>query len=487
MQLEIVSHCWNYSRLLTYQLSSLVLHPPKDCTVKATIFHSVEDAETVQTLEWFAGRQVERVEWNFLSLPPKQLMRRAIGRNIAALASKADAVLFSDCDYAFGDGALDQIAVTLQQQFVTGDKICWPEWVMQSKLHKHGDAEVQRVESPGLYEVDAQPIQADADPGCNWWLPVGAGRVLPCSGLHPGVEDVSEASETLEENGMRSSVSKYDWLAADAGSHQQHLSDPPLGTGLADGGAQAVRDLKHNCVVGVVACGRDICTLSRTITGIRNAGAFDPIVRIDHPKSGAWKNWLLTLEMVLSDPLTNHLNPQFILMMEDDAVLSFDVFSYLETLDLSKNEIYSLYCANGSSANKTLRDWNFGFYTVEAPRYSWGALAYLMHIDLARKILATPPFPDRKDGTDHAIGTFCKTNNVSYLVHFPSLVKHIGAISSLEEVGGVDEFRQAKYWGSDCHQGRIAVVEELRPPIVFRNGTSGAGGSLDRDSQNAVG
>lgn len=172
MQLEIVSHCWNYSRLLTYQLSSLVLHPPKDCTVKATIFHSVEDAETVQTLEWFAGRQVERVEWNFLSLPPKQLMRRAIGRNIAALASKADAVLFSDCDYAFGDGALDQIAVTLQQQFVTGDKICWPEWVMQSKLHKHGDAEVQRVESPGLYEVDAHRYKPMRIPvaigGCQW-------------------------------------------------------------------------------------------------------------------------------------------------------------------------------------------------------------------------------------------------------------------------------------------------------------------------------
>ena len=50
MHLEIVSHCWHYSRLLTYQLSSLVLHPPTEVAVTVTVFLAEEDEDTVFTL-----------------------------------------------------------------------------------------------------------------------------------------------------------------------------------------------------------------------------------------------------------------------------------------------------------------------------------------------------------------------------------------------------------------------------------------------------
>ena len=33
LQIEIVSHCWQYSHLLVYQLSSLILHPPQDTRI----------------------------------------------------------------------------------------------------------------------------------------------------------------------------------------------------------------------------------------------------------------------------------------------------------------------------------------------------------------------------------------------------------------------------------------------------------------------
>ena len=43
-RLEIVSHCWHYTRLLGYQLSSLVCHPPKAVEVVMTVFYSETDA-----------------------------------------------------------------------------------------------------------------------------------------------------------------------------------------------------------------------------------------------------------------------------------------------------------------------------------------------------------------------------------------------------------------------------------------------------------
>lgn len=240
-------------------------------------------------------------------------------------------------------------------------------------------------------------------------------------------------------------------------------------------------------IVGVVTCeNRELNTLNTTLAMAQIAGCAASLVQFDTVNLGAWGNWRACLKRLVD--LADAGKYRFLLVLEDDAVLSSGLAKYLETFSLAHDVIYSLYCANGSPANKIFREWNFGFHEVEAPRFSWGALAYLMHIDLARKILAAPPFPDRKDGTDHAIGVFCKTNKIPYLVHFPSLVKHIGAISSLEEVGGNNEYRQAKYWVSDCHEGRITVVEELRPPIVFRSGQPNeSSGSLDRDGQNAMG
>ncbi len=114
LTLEIVSHCWNYSHLLIYQLSSLVLFPPRDLKVIVTILYSSEDEETVRVLRGFDQIQLENVTWNWLELPRQQLFRRGIGRNAVALRTQADWVWFTDCDVLFRDNCLDQLACELQ-------------------------------------------------------------------------------------------------------------------------------------------------------------------------------------------------------------------------------------------------------------------------------------------------------------------------------------------------------------------------------------
>lgn len=114
LHVEIVSHCWNYAHFLIYQLSSLARFPPRHTQVTMTVYYCAEDRRTVDLLNYFASLQVENVRWNWCELPRQALFRRAIGRNHAALNSKADWVWFTDCDLMFRENCLDSLCGLLQ-------------------------------------------------------------------------------------------------------------------------------------------------------------------------------------------------------------------------------------------------------------------------------------------------------------------------------------------------------------------------------------
>lgn len=139
MKLEIVSHCWRYSRLLTYQLSSLVLHPPRCVEVCMTVYHAASDLPTRQVLEQFAGIVTQNVRWEWRQLEEPLLFRRAIGRNRAALATTADWVWFADADMCFGPGCLDAFPEAVAK--VTGPLV-FPRFLYWSANHDLGDAAI---------------------------------------------------------------------------------------------------------------------------------------------------------------------------------------------------------------------------------------------------------------------------------------------------------------------------------------------------------
>ncbi|MGO3296422.1 MAG: glycosyltransferase family A protein [Marinobacter sp.] len=124
LKVEVVSHCWNYSHFLVYQLSSVVLFPPKKLDVIMTVFYSPEDTKTKALLDFFSEQVVPGVSWNWQPMPKQELFRRAIGRNRAALATKADWVWFTDCDLMFRDNCLDALAEVLQGR---RDALLFPE------------------------------------------------------------------------------------------------------------------------------------------------------------------------------------------------------------------------------------------------------------------------------------------------------------------------------------------------------------------------
>ncbi len=114
LRLEIVSHCYRYGHFLTYQLSSLVNHRTDKFDITMTVFHAADDEAVIPVLDYFGRMEIPGVHWNWQALPRERLFRRSIGRNLAAKATSADWVWFTDADIIFHEGCLDTLADLLQ-------------------------------------------------------------------------------------------------------------------------------------------------------------------------------------------------------------------------------------------------------------------------------------------------------------------------------------------------------------------------------------
>ena len=151
LHLEIVSHCWRYEHFLTYQLSSLVLHRSTRLETTVTVYHCPEDEPTLRVLRFFGDMEVPEITWNWQPLPKEKLFRRAIGRNLAAMSTKADWVWFTDADIVFQEGCLDTLAELLQGK---DDALVFPETTVGTALLPEDDPLLRRGrEGPALLSI----------------------------------------------------------------------------------------------------------------------------------------------------------------------------------------------------------------------------------------------------------------------------------------------------------------------------------------------
>ncbi len=154
LQLEIVSHCWQYSWVLTYQLSSLVLHPPERVRLQMTVFYCPEDEPTHRVLEFFGRQSHPNITWNWQPLRKELLFRRAIGRNQAALATRAHWIWFTDCDQVFHHGCLDSLVDVLARQ---DGPLVFPREVRCTELLGLDDPLFRAVaDGPSLVDIDSR-------------------------------------------------------------------------------------------------------------------------------------------------------------------------------------------------------------------------------------------------------------------------------------------------------------------------------------------
>ena len=156
MKLELIVHCWRYAKVLTYQLSSLVLHPPSTWdNVQMTVFCSPEDKLTIRTLNYFQKEHGVNIV-AYLQTKP-DLFRREIGRNKAAIRTTADVVWFLDADYVFGPGCLEWL-----QRQACGfqcDRIYFPMSYLWNRTKELGDDHVAFVTEPNVYEINPEQFE----------------------------------------------------------------------------------------------------------------------------------------------------------------------------------------------------------------------------------------------------------------------------------------------------------------------------------------
>lgn len=152
--IEIVSHCWNYSHLFVYQLRSLIENAPKDYKVTFTGFYCHEDTATAELVAEYTDKQVANIEWNFIALDKGDLLRRGIGRNIAAKNTRADWIWFTDCDLLFGENTFSSLHQVLSNE---SGILAFPETVARTSLLSN-DHEV--LSNAGETKVDEQ-LQED--------------------------------------------------------------------------------------------------------------------------------------------------------------------------------------------------------------------------------------------------------------------------------------------------------------------------------------
>jgi len=151
MHIEIVTHCYQYPTLLRYQLSSLVLFPPAEIDITATVLYTLADSRTSSVLDWFQNQKMPRVRWNWQELPLQKVCKRSIGRNMAALASEADWVWFTDADHWFTTDCW----ATFGKVPEVNAPLLFPKVVHKHRTHLLGDRCIERAaSSDGLVAAD---------------------------------------------------------------------------------------------------------------------------------------------------------------------------------------------------------------------------------------------------------------------------------------------------------------------------------------------
>lgn len=149
--LEVVSHCWQYSHFLVYQLSSLALTPPTQHRVIMTVYYAEEDEKTAALLAFFSQKNIPNVTWNWQRLPKEQLFRRGIGRNRSALNSTADWLWFTDCDVIFKGDCIDQTCEAIKTR---QEALLYPSHENITPMLADSDPMMQRGAEPAVIDIE---------------------------------------------------------------------------------------------------------------------------------------------------------------------------------------------------------------------------------------------------------------------------------------------------------------------------------------------
>ena len=172
---------------------------------------------------------------------------------------------------------------------------------------------------------------------------------------------------------------------------------------------------------------------------------------------GSWPNFLHALEtMVRWRP-----SADFYAVFQDDILIAENCRAWLEP-QLPLEGIVSLYCSEACAEGH-----GGGWFQVEqgqAKRKAHGALAVIFPRLIAKLLLKVRPGKGSLTKTDIHIGGFADEREISYWMHAPSLVSHIGRRSAIQHVPGEKLPRTERAWSKFRREAEW--VERVSVPAV---------------------
>ncbi|MEM8668091.1 MAG: hypothetical protein AAGG48_11275 [Planctomycetota bacterium] len=219
--------------------------------------------------------------------------------------------------------------------------------------------------------------------------------------------------------------------------------------------------------VGITTSPRRLPTLEPCVQSVIDAGWKQPVLfidgEVDLPHSllgldscrrkhalGAFPNYVLSLlELFMRDPYA-----EAYVMIQDDAIFvpSTATRDYLEQVlwPFDGPCIASLYCSK--KYNQTNAGWH-----LFPDNWIWGAVAFAFSNEAVRLILQSPelqlhrkqPGRDGLSKIDVVLGRIARSNSIPLIFPSPSLVQHIGAVSTIWDHARAVNARYASHFVGD--------------------------------------
>jgi hypothetical protein len=180
-----------------------------------------------------------------------------------------------------------------------------------------------------------------------------------------------------------------------------------------------------------------------------------PLTCRDGPPLGAWGNWALALyELYVREPVCERYA-----IFQDDVLAVADLRAYLDACRFPKKGYWNLYTA--ANAEMAVQDRGVHCGWIEGPPHPnnidqqcWrGALGLVFDRAAAGIILSSrhgiekPISTDRpRSNVDGAVGTILLAAGRREWVHGPSLLRHVGAVSTVKEGKVWDPAHGANTW-----------------------------------------
>ncbi len=330
----------------------------------------------------------------------------------------------------------------------------------------------------GLRDGESCTVSPSACLDCVRWYPPTETHLNPvvASLLYNVCSDIADAGgrstcgvkEALElkQRALHSIPHDYDSHPVTADIHEQRNTD------IADIGVLIPRPAKRfgpkvkKWAVAVTTAPREQDTLNDCLSSLADAGWSDPRLIVDgkvtlsgrwkhlevtrrQPQIGAWPSYFLTMtELFMRCP-----DADAYLIVQDDAVFFRHpgVREYLESvLWPSRNPgIVCLFCSRGHAPPAK------GWHTLKE-QLVWGgpAMVYsrpvLMSLLIDPKIIAHRLSKDGLVNTSRPIGRWALETGTSVHVCAPSLVQHVGHVSSLFPDARAFSSRSAANFAGRC-------------------------------------